>query len=268
MHTWTWRSWQGKTFLTCSLLDSWPHGFFTRQWYPELPIALTPVLAPNVESYRARQVHGSTILMPSDILAQLAQQSDAALEPERPTADGVLSEQPGQAVWVCTADCTPVLIGDAATRQVAAIHAGWRGTAQKIVPSAISKLQTQGSRVEDLRLAIGPAIAGSVYQVGQDVAIAVGKTVTPKPIPGSAEAVLEPLRRVKNSPLLADPEPGRVRLDVRRINQMQATQAGVLPNQIAIAPHCTYQEPEYFFSYRRTGDHQVQWSGIVSQQPS
>ncbi|NET36396.1 MAG: laccase domain-containing protein, partial [Cyanothece sp. SIO1E1] len=66
-------------------------------------------------------------------------------------------------------------------------------------------------------------------------------------------------------PLLTDPEPGRVRLDVRRINALQLEQLGIDPAQMAIAPHCTYEQPEHFFSYRRSRLKQVQWSGIVSQ---
>ncbi|MBE9079819.1 peptidoglycan editing factor PgeF [Romeria aff. gracilis LEGE 07310] len=266
MHTWTWQSWQGKPFLTCSLLDSWPHGFFTRQWYPELPAALTQALSARAVSYRVRQVHGSTILTSSDIKLPVVEPAGGnESRSERPPADGLLSEQPGQAMWVCTADCTPVLIGDRATGQVVAIHAGWRGTAQNIVPTAISKLQARGSRVQDLRMAVGPAISGDVYQVEQEVAIAVGKTVMSGSANAPAETVMARLRQAQNSPVLDDPEPGRVRLDVRRINQMQAIQAGILPEQIAIAPYCTYQQPEHFFSYRRTGERQVQWSGIVSR---
>jgi hypothetical protein len=63
---------------------------------------------------------------------------------------------------------------------------------------------------------------------------------------------------------LADPEPGRVRLDVRRVNLLQLEQMGIGDDQVAIAPHCTYQQPEHFFSYRRDGLKKVQWSGIVS----
>jgi len=46
---------------------------------------------------------------------------------------------------------------------------------------------------------------------------------------------------------------------------LQLLRAGLNPDQVAIAPHCTYQEAERFFSYRRTGQNQVQWSGIVSK---
>jgi copper oxidase (laccase) domain-containing protein len=64
--------------------------------------------------------------------------------------------------------------------------------------------------------------------------------------------------------LLRDPEPGKVRLDVRRVNALQLEQLGFSVEQVAIAPYCTFQTPEHFFSYRREKEKKVQWSGIVS----
>jgi copper oxidase (laccase) domain-containing protein len=63
---------------------------------------------------------------------------------------------------------------------------------------------------------------------------------------------------------LDDELPGKVRLDVPRVNQLQLEQLGINPEHIAIAPYCTYQQSDLFFSYRRTGEKKVQWSGIVS----
>ena len=62
-----------------------------------------------------------------------------------------------QIVWVASADCTPVLIGDILTGRVSAIHAGWRGTAQRIVPKAVEHFLKQGSQLENLRFVMGPS---------------------------------------------------------------------------------------------------------------
>jgi hypothetical protein len=78
------------------------------------------------------------------------------------------------------------------------------------------------------------------------------------------QAILEQLMDLPDPPILADEQAGRVRLDVRQVNALQLVQLGLEPKQIAIAPHCTYQDPERFFSYRRDGLKQVQWSGIIS----
>lgn len=256
MHTWHWHNWEGLPYLTCNLLELWPHGFFTQQFWPRSPQELTNVLRPEASAYRLQQVHGNTVLTPQEVESELSTGgTDLAL------ADGLISEQPLQALWVASADCTPVLIGDVKTRQVAALHAGWRGTAAKIVPQAIARLQTQGSNLDDLRIAMGPAIAGEVYQVSVEVAAQIGSTIIPHDDPKKIVATLHELPK---SPLFADPEPGRVRLDVRRVNALQLENLGISAEQVAIAPYCTFQTPEHFFSYRREQEKKVQWSGIVS----
>lgn len=294
MHTWHWHTWQGLPYLTCSLLQDWQHGFFTQQFWTRSPADLVEVLHPTAEVYRVKQVHGNTVLSASEIepvppeTASNADQSESvasANEADRPAfrdADGLLTEQSDQAVWVCTADCTPVLIADETTGQVAAIHAGWRGTALKIVPQAIRRMQAQGSQIKNLRVAMGPAIAGEVYQVSAEVAAQVGATVVSETIAAgnfsklsnleSAEteaidstAILDVLQQLPQSPIQPDPEPGRARLDVRRVNALQLEQLGLSPEQVSIAPYCTYQTPDLFFSYRRSSQKRVQWSGIVSR---
>jgi YfiH family protein len=271
MHTWHWQTWQDLPYLTCSLLESFPHGFFTQHYSPRPPAELVEAVQPQVEVYRVRQVHGNAVLTPTEIDTALQQNTDStpAIETaDLPPADGLLTERGAQAVWVCTADCVPALIADVKTGQVAAVHAGWRGTAQEIVPQAIARLQQQGSQLEDLRVALGPAIAGEVYQVSTTVAAQVGATVVKEVMTdtnANLDQVLEALHQLPDSPLLNDPEPGRVRLDVRRVNALQLEQLGLDSEQIAIAPYCTYQHADYFFSYRRDRLKKVQWSGIVSK---
>ena len=259
MHTWNWRNWEELPYLTCSILDGWEHGFFTQQVWPRLPTDLTKVLQPDALVYRLKQVHGNTVLTPQEIDTQLSNLGD---EVELASADGLITEQPLQAVWVASADCTPVLIGDVKTGQVSAIHAGWRGTAKKIVPLAIARLQAQGSKLEDLRIAMGPAIAGVVYQVSVEVAAEIGSSIISHEDPQKIVATLHDL---PNSPLHQDPNPEKVRVDVRRVNALQIESLGIHAEQVAIAPYCTYQTPEHFFSYRREQEKKVQWSGIVSR---
>jgi hypothetical protein len=133
------------------------------------------------------------------------------------------------------------------------------------VPNAIARLVESGSQIENLRIAMGPAIAGEVYQVSETVAAEVGTSLIPSDAATTTEEILEFLQQLPNSPILDDPKPERVRLDVRRVNALQLEQLGIHPEQVAIAPHCTYQQPEYFFSYRRNKLKKVQWSGIVSK---
>lgn len=266
MHTWYWQTWQDLPYLTCNLLQDWEHGFFTSAFSPRLPSEIVEALKSDAQVYRVRQVHGKTVLTPSEIERATREANDESQgEPERPPADGILTEQPEQAVWVCTADCTPVLIADEKTGQVAAVHAGWRGTASRIVPNAIARLTESGSSLENLRIAMGPAIAGEVYQVSETVAVEVGASIVPPETADAPESILDSLRQLPDPPILDDPQPGHVRLDVRRVNAIQLEQLGIQPEQIAIAPYCTYQRPEHFFSYRRDRLKKVQWSGIVSK---
>ena len=260
--SWQWQSWEDLPYLTCSLLQDWQHGFFTQQFSPRSPAALVGVLQSDARAYRVRQVHSERVLLPQEIEAAVSKEdSDSSL----PAADGIVTDGEQQSVWVASADCTPVLIGDIKTGRVAAIHAGWRGTAMRIVPEAIELFLDCGSSLENLRIAMGPAINGQVYQVSEQVAAEVGGTVISTEQTNTLEASLDALWQLSDSPLLADPNPGKVRLDVRRVNAIQIEQLGISKEQVAIAPYCTYQQPEYFFSYRRTSQKKVQWSGIVSR---
>ncbi|VEP11733.1 Polyphenol oxidase [Hyella patelloides LEGE 07179] len=280
---WQWREWSGLPYLTCELLVDWQHGFFTQQCYPCTPEKLIKALDYQATTYRVKQVHGNTILTPQKI-ATTPKDENATF----PDADGVITDGLNQGVWVASADCNPVLIGDLHTGRVAAVHAGWRGTAQRIVQKAIALFQEDGSNLADLRIAIGPAISGEVYQVSETVAAEVGKSILVaeiKKIVGdiptqllyeenhkstellhsAKKDILKALFEIENSPLLEDEQPGRVRLDIRRVNEIQLQQLGISDQQIAVSNHCTYQQPDYFFSYRRSKQKKVQWSGIVSK---
>ncbi len=266
-HTWHWHTWEELPYLTCSLLQTWEHGFFTSAFSPRSPSEIVDALQPDAHVYRVIQVHGNKVLTPSEIESAADAGKKEGEEPERPPGDGIVTEQPQQAVWVCSADCTPVLIADEKTGQVAAVHAGWRGTASRIVPNAIARLLDSGSSLENLRIAMGPAIAGEVYQVSETVAAEVGASIVSPDKADTPESILDVLQQLPDSPLLDDPKPGRVRLDVRRVNAIQLEQLGISSEQVAIAPYCTYQQPEHFFSYRRDKLKKVQWSGIVSKTP-
>ena len=278
MHTWHWRDWEGLPYLTCSLLEPIAHGFLTQHFWSRPLSEMTKALTPGTSVYRLKQVHGNTVLSPTEIEHRL--QTGKEIDKQGNTAlamgDGLISDNSQQALWVASADCTPVLIADQKTGQVVAAHAGWRGTAQKIVPQAIARMQEQGSKISDLRIAMGPAIAGEVYQVSLDVAAQVGASIAPLSLESQVSglqtilsqeqesAIVHAVQEIPNSPLLPDPEAGKIRLDVRRINALQMEQLGIGTEQIAIAPYCTYQTPEHFFSYRRAKQKKVQWSGIIS----
>jgi polyphenol oxidase len=257
---WQWQTWSGLPYLTCDLLADWQHGFLTRQFAPREPQDLTPVLSATATTYRVKQVHGNTVLTPSEITST----TEVELETGYALADGIVTEREEQAVWVASADCNPVTIANRCTGNVAAVHAGWRGTSLEIVPRAVARLLAQGGTLDDIIVAIGPAIDGKVYQVTTQVGLEVCKSISPQPLSGNNEADIDLILAMPNSPLLPDPQAGRVRLDVRQVNQLLLEKLGVNPDRISIAPHCTFQESEHFFSYRREKLKKIQWSGIIS----
>jgi hypothetical protein len=244
MNDWQWQD----GFLVCNLLSEWQHGFFTRSHAPQTPDRLHQLLHAEGKAYRAKQVHGDRVL----------QNTEIDPNPALAEADGVYAAKAGrtpQSVWVCTADCVPVLIGDRRLGSVAAVHAGWRGTASKILAVAIAKFLEQGSQLDDLCVALGPAISGDAYQVSQEVAARVLLTIaTPQGVS-------------------SDPQPDRYRLDLRAVQQQQLIEMGIGKDRIAIAPYCTLTDAQHFFSYRRncledpgstSRSPQVQWSGIAT----
>lgn len=198
--------------------------------------------------YRLRQIHSGVVLPTSEI------------HPDT-SGDGLISTATNQTLWVCSADCVPVLIGCVHTGTVAALHAGWRGTAANIIPTAVAKLLQQGSMLTSLRIALGPAIRGKNYQVQNDVVHALAATVC-----NSAQLTIDDvMTQWQSKPELLQPDGDRWRVDLRQVQVQQLLQLGITSDQIAVSPHCTYDDPKHFFSYRREGKTSVQWSGITSR---
>jgi polyphenol oxidase len=172
----------------------------------------------------AWQVHGDDI--------KVIENADEATETNE-KFDGLASNLSNLLISVKTADCVPVLIGDAKTKSYAAIHAGWRGTAQSIVPKAIAKMQGNfGTKPEDLTVAIGAAALACCYEIGQDV-IDIFAQNFPK-----SEHLFTPTRD------------GHALVDLHQANREQLSGCGVLPENIYIAPLCTIERTDLFFSYR------------------
>ena len=257
---WQWQETENGSYLTCQLLADWQHGFFTNHFPQQSPVNLITHLNPEAEIYRLKQIHSDIVLSTKDIKMQLSSHSeDKLLE-----GDGIFTTQSLQSVWSASADCTPILIADRITGKAAAVHSGWRGTASKIAHKAIALFLAQGSQPEDLLFALGPAINGEVYQVATEVAVQVVSTVIPDSENLDPESIIEQAKELPNSIISEDIEEGKWRLDVTQTINLQIQQQGITPDQIAIAPYCTYQNPEHFFSYRRSHLKKNQWSGIVS----
>jgi YfiH family protein len=156
-----------------------------------------------------------------------------------------------------TADCVPILLVDPKNHAVAAVHAGWRGTLQRIVEKTIGRMVMQfGTRPGNLLAAIGPAIGGCCYEVGTEVAAAFLSQFAEAPewfdeLRTGDEP--NPLQWLNQFPPGHQPPPKNVRLDLRKANRAQLIAAGVNPQNIFVNELCTSCTPDLLFSYRKTG---------------
>ncbi len=158
------------------------HGFFTRQGgvsagpYASLNCSRSSQDSPElVLRNRARaarsigadptnlvgltQVHGATAVRVTEPWAPGA----------GPHADGLVTDRPGMALGIVTADCAPILLADPAAGVIGALHAGWRGAVAGIIEATVNSMICLGARLERVNAAIGPCIRQPSYEVGQDL---------------------------------------------------------------------------------------------------
>jgi YfiH family protein len=144
--------------------------------------------------------------------------------------DALFTDEIQHGIGVRTADCVPLLLVDAQNHAVAAVHAGWRGSASAIVRRTLERMAGDcGTDAANVRVALGPCIRECCYEVGDDVA-AQFVTLFPE---------WEPLSG------------GKTRLNLPEANRRHLIGAGVLPEYIFDSGLCTSCTPEHFFSYRR-----------------
>lgn len=150
--------------------------------------------------------------------------SDLILRPKSPglvgEGDALVTTAPEMWISIRTADCLPILLADPTARVVAAVHAGWRGTAAQIVSKTIQRMLELGAQLSDIRAAIGPGIGPCCFEVGPEV-----------------------------SPLFG--EEGQTCINLPAANERQLIEAGLELDQIWVSKECTKCDPERFHSFRR-----------------
>ena len=180
------------------------HGFGTRTGSPEADITL-------------RQIHSNRVW------------NARSLGNREREGDALITDEIGKSIGVRTADCVPVLFLDARNRAVAAVHAGWRGTASGVVTCAIEEMRNVfDTSPSDLYAAIGPCIRGCCYEVESDVAL-------------QFSSLFPEWQLVKT---------GR-KLDLSEANRRQMERSGVNADRIFDCDLCTTCQSGQFFSYRR-----------------
>ena len=154
--------------------------------------------------------------------------------PELPDCDALVTDTPGTALVIFTADCTPVLLYDPVTGAVGAAHAGWRGTARRIAEKTVQTMVSAfGCKPENIRAAIGPNIAQCCFETDADVPQALAESY--------GEDVWAYIQKRND----------KYYVNLKAVNALSLRRAGV--RHIEVSDRCTACETELFWSHRRTG---------------
>ena len=219
------------------------HGFFGRQGgvseglYESLNCGTGSRDAPAAVTENRARVAAS---LGAERLVSLAQVHSAIVhtvgadwDPDsRPEGDGLVTDRPGMALGILTADCAPVLLADPKAQVVGAAHAGWKGALGGILDATIAAMERLGAARDDMVAAIGPCISQAHYEVGWDF----------------RDRFLEQGLRMRRFFVPSDKE-GHYRFDLEGYAAHRLEQAGV--TRIAQMGLCTYPPAHGFFSFRR-----------------
>ena len=159
--------------------------------------------------------------------------------------DGLLCNTPGIPLVVFSADCNVILLHDPVCRAIAAVHAGWRGTALGIAAKAVREMHTQfGSDPTDIRAAIGPAIGKCCFETDADVPLALRDAL--------GEAAKPYMTRTGS----------KWHIDLKGINALWLRQEGL--TQIDICDLCTMCRTDLFWSHRKMGNARGVQAAMIS----
>lgn len=151
-------------------------------------------------------------------------------------ADGLITDIPGVCLTIFGADCLPILLYDPERRVAAAVHAGWRGTANGIVNRAVEKMvNVYGSRPANILAAIGPGISKCCFETDEDV---------PNALSGALGAAA-----LRHMEMRGD---GKFHVDLKGINALRLEKLGLEREHIAVSDVCTMCQHDRFWSHRYT----------------
>lgn len=244
------------TFLHSETLDRIPglvHAFSTRR-AERNDFSLGPADSPNpmIQMNRARFL--AAIGAPGWPIIKLKQihsgivvdVDDTSAASEAVAGDAALTALRGVVLAVQTADCVPVLVADIESRAVAAIHAGWRGTAAGIVKIAVTRIiEKFHIAPKTLHAVIGPHIGVCCYEVGEDVVQAMPDT----------------------SAVETGEEWSKPHVNLAAANRRQLIDAGIPETQIETSSLCTKCREDLFHSYRRDGKRMGHLLSIIGLTP-
>lgn len=229
--------------ITDDLLDPIPHGFFTRKGgassgvYAGLNCGFGSSDQHEIVAINRARV-ADALGVPVDHMAGVHQVHSAdvvtvtAPTSDKPKADGLVTNVPGLALSVLTADCQPVLFADATNRVVGAAHAGWKGALAGVLEATLDAMEALGAARDQITAVIGPTISQQAYEVGPEF---LDSFVTQDPL---------------YSRFFAQGQGDRMQFDLPGFGVMRLRAAGV--KEARWTRHCTYADPTRFYSYRRS----------------
>lgn len=229
--------------ITSDALAPLSHGFFTRKGGASegvhAGLNCGPGSADAAEAVRTNRtlVAGEMGVAPEALLT-LNQVHSANVvhaggtQTPRPTADAWVTATPGLAISVLTADCQPVLFADAGAGVIGAAHAGWKGALGGVLQATVAAMEILGARRARIAAVIGPCISQQAYEVGPDFR--------------ATFLAADPAHAAFFAPGMGD----RWQFDLPGFSHATLTRMGL--GQVEQTGHCTYGDPERFYSWRRS----------------
>lgn len=184
------------------------------------------------------QVHGTTIRTIDDSYLEMTlSQRTEWLE----GVDALITQRNDVCLCVSTADCIPIVIHDPIKHAIACIHAGWRGTVQRIVECTLGRMaQDFGTIGKDCYAAIGPGISKESFEVGEEVYV-------------KFQEADFPMKSIATRWPATNNLPSKWHIDLPEANRLQLLSQGLIDSHIYLSNICTYQQSKRFFSARKLG---------------
>ena len=245
---WTTESWGAA--LRCRPLDEFASHIFTSRQLQLTAESDYQGLAHAVGAEQIvslAQVHGAAVV---------AVHRSKPIPADRAEADVLVSDNPNVGICVRAADCVPILMADRKTGAVAAVHAGWRGTAARAAVAALNAMEREfGTSPDDVVAAIGPSIGPCCYEVGSELVDAFAAA-------GHERYLIDRWFSTPPPPRGSSERP-QLRLNVAQANGDQLILAGVPPNQIHDVGLCTAMHLDVLTSYRAEKENAGRIAGVI-----
>ncbi|APX23355.1 MAG: polyphenol oxidase [Rhodobacteraceae bacterium] len=242
--------------ITAPSLTPFRHGFFTRKGGASSGVFAglncgngssdqSEIVAINrARVAEAMEVPVARLVNVQQVHSARVEVVDGPFDGPAPEADGLVTATPGVAIAVLTADCQPVLFADAEAGVIGAAHAGWRGAIDGVLEETIAAMVRLGAERESIQAVIGPTISQRAYEVGPEFF---------DDFMGEGP---------ENARFFAGGAGDRLHFDLPGYTLQKLRDEGI---EAEWTRHCTYSDPDRFFSYRRSvHDREADYGRLIS----